>query len=91
MNVAPITADQGARRTIISIDAMGGDRGPAAVVAGIARSAAKNDQISFLLHGPKDTLRPLVTKLKLSDRVEIRNADGVVQMDDKPSHVMRNG
>jgi glycerol-3-phosphate acyltransferase PlsX len=91
MNGAPITADQGARRTIISIDAMGGDRGPAAVVAGIARSAAKNDQISFLLHGPEQTLRPLVVKWKLVDRVEIRNAEGVVQMDDKPSHVMRNG
>ena len=64
MNGAPITADQGARRTIISIDAMGGDRGPATVVAGISRSAKENPDIAFLLHGPKDELEKLVASIK---------------------------
>lgn len=82
----------GAGRTIISIDAMGGDRGPAAVVAGISRSAKKNPNIGFILHGPRDELAKLVSKRRhLNDRCEIRDAVGVVTMEDKPSHVMRHG
>ncbi|PTW47049.1 phosphate acyltransferase PlsX [Rhodovulum kholense] len=81
-----------APRTVISVDAMGGDRGPAAVVAGIALSAAKNPDIRFILHGQRDELEKLVARRKpLRGRVEIRHADGVVTMDAKPSHVMRHG
>lgn len=79
-------------RTVISVDAMGGDRGPAAVVAGIARSAAKNPDIRFILHGPEDKLTKLVARRRsLTGRCEIRHADGIVTMDEKPSHVMRRG
>lgn len=79
-------------RTVISVDAMGGDRGPAAVVAGIARSADKNPEIRFILHGPEAALARLVAKRKvLAGRCDIRNAEGVVTMDDKPSQVMRHG
>ncbi|WP_371224444.1 phosphate acyltransferase PlsX [Roseovarius sp. 2305UL8-3] len=82
----------GAGRTIISVDAMGGDEGPATVVAGISRSAHKNPDIGFILHGPKDELEKLVAKRKnLADCCEIRDATEVVTMEDKPSHVMRNG
>jgi phosphate acyltransferase len=81
-----------AGRTIISVDAMGGDLGPAAVVAGIALSAKINPDIAFILHGPRDELARLVAKRKhLTGRCEIRDAQGVVAMTDKPSHVMRNG
>ena len=45
-----------AQRTVISVDAMGGDQGPAIVVAGCAESAAKNPDISFVLHGPAEGL-----------------------------------
>ncbi|WP_371060331.1 phosphate acyltransferase PlsX [Rhodosalinus sp. 5P4] len=81
----------GASSTVISVDAMGGDRGPAAVVAGLARSATKNPDIRFILHGPKDELERLVAKRRLSDICEIRDARGVVRMQDKPSQVMRQG
>lgn len=82
----------GAGRTIISIDAMGGDSGPATVVAGILRSAKENPNIGFILHGPKDQLEKLITKRKLlADRIEIRDAPDVVSMEDKPSQVLRNG
>ncbi|MCV6824235.1 MULTISPECIES: phosphate acyltransferase PlsX [Halocynthiibacter] len=81
----------GAARTIISIDAMGGDQGPAAVVAGIARSAAKNSEIGFIVHGDKPVLEKLIRKRKLQDVCEIRHCDDVVTMDDKPSNVLRNG
>lgn len=80
-----------AKPVTISIDAMGGDRGPQAVVAGMARSAQKNRKIAFILHGPKDVLQPLVEKRRLTDRCEIRDVPGVVEMSDKPSHIMRRG
>ena len=78
-------------RICISIDAMGGDRGPAAVVAGMSKSAEKNPRIAFIVHGRKSELEPLIAKSGLSDRCEIRDAEDVVTMDAKPSHVMRNG
>ena len=85
-------AAPGAKRTIISVDAMGGDQGPAAVVAGLASSASKNPDIGFILHGPKAELDRLVAKRRvLSDRCEVRDAESVVTMDAKPSHVMRHG
>jgi glycerol-3-phosphate acyltransferase PlsX len=82
----------GAPRTIVSVDAMGGDLGPAAVVAGLALSAAQNKDVKFLLHGPEEELNRLIARKRgLIGRVEVRNADGVITMEDKPSHAMRNG
>ncbi len=78
-------------RTIISVDAMGGDLGPTAVVAGLAKSAQKNPDIGFILHGPKAELEPLVARRKLSDRCIIRDAEDVVRMDEKPAQVLRHG
>ncbi len=81
-----------AGRTLISIDAMGGDQGPAAVVAGMAKSARANPDISFILHGPEATLKPLLAKRpELKNRCEIRNANDIVTMEDKPSQVVRTG
>ena len=76
----------------MSVEAMGGDLGPAAVVAGIDKSAHKNPDIGFILHGPKSVLEPLVAKRKiLSGICTIRDAADVVSMDDKPSQVIRSG
>jgi len=81
-----------AARFVISVDAMGGDEGPAAVVAGMALSARKNPRIGFILHGPEDTLASLVAKRReLADRVTIRDAPEVVSMTDKPAQVARQG
>ncbi|WP_420010538.1 phosphate acyltransferase PlsX [Tateyamaria sp.] len=77
---------------ILSVDAMGGDSGPASVVSGCSISAKKNPKLGFILHGPKDELERLVARRKnLINRVEIRDAADVVTMQDKPSHVVRNG
>ena len=78
--------------TILSIDAMGSDHGPAAVIAGMARSAAKNAALRFIVHGDRPELERLIERRRdLADRCEIRHADGVVTMHDKPSQVLRNG
>jgi glycerol-3-phosphate acyltransferase PlsX len=76
---------------VISVDAMGGDLGPASVVAGMAKSAQKNPEIRFIVHGPRDELEQLVARRKLTKICEVRDASEVVTMDAKPSYVMRNG
>ncbi|MDA8585772.1 phosphate acyltransferase PlsX [Rhodobacteraceae bacterium] len=78
-------------RLTISVDAMGGDMGPIAVVSGIGIAASENPDVKFLVFGPASELKPLVAKRKLTDRCEIRDVSKVVRMEDKPSHVMRHG
>ncbi len=85
-------ATDGPRRIVISVDAMGGDRGPAAVVAGLSLSAAAHPDVDFILHGNDAELTRLVDReAPLKGRVTVRHADRVVSMQDKPSHVMRHG
>lgn len=77
---------------VLSIDAMGGDLGPEAVVSGMSRSAKANHDIRFLVHGPEARLKKLIERKKpLTGRCEIRDAPDVVSMQDKPSQVMRQG
>lgn len=77
---------------VISVDAMGGDRGPSTVVAGIAESAEKNPDIRFIVHGPRAELERLISRRDgLAARCDIRDAAGVVTMEDKPSQVLRKG
>ncbi|WP_430466088.1 phosphate acyltransferase PlsX [Tabrizicola sp.] len=79
-------------KTVISVDAMGSDRGPAAVVAGLVISAAELPDAFFILHGDEAALAPLLARAPtLAGRVDLRHAERVVTMDDKPSHVMRHG
>lgn len=86
----PATASAG--RVVISVDAMGGDRGPAAVVAGLGICARSTPGAHFLLHGDEASLAPLVAREEgLAGRVTLRHAERVVTMHDKPSQVMRHG
>jgi phosphate acyltransferase len=89
----PATGDlQGGARTVISVDAMGGDRGPAVVVAGLSKSAAQFPDVDFLLHGNESELRTYLARhADLNGRVRIVHAERVVTMSDKPSQVMRHG
>lgn len=89
--VAPQAAAGNGGAVVISVDAMGGDRGPAAVVAGIEKSADKNPEIRFIVHGPEAELRRLIGKRReIAARCDIRDAPGVVTMHDKPSQVIRS-
>jgi glycerol-3-phosphate acyltransferase PlsX len=89
---APTDHTSAKARTLISVDAMGGDQGPAAVVAGCFLSAKLNPDIAFILHGPEAELKALVVKHPLLDsRTSIRDATGVITMEDKPSQVVRTG
>lgn len=79
-------------RFVVSVDAMGGDKGPATVVAGLVISAARHLDADFIVHGDSAILAPLLAKhSSLTNRVTLRHADRAVQMTDKPSAVMRSG
>ena len=81
-----------APKITVSVDAMGGDAGPAEAVAGCLLSIQKNPRLGLVLHGDAAVLAPLVNRHEaLKDRASITHADGVVTMDEKPSHVMRHG
>lgn len=77
---------------VVSVDAMGGDEGPAPVIAGMAKAAAKNANLQFIVHGDEKAIAALVQRRRdLKERCTIRHAEDVVTMDAKPSHAMRNG
>ncbi|MXU65500.1 phosphate acyltransferase PlsX [Oceanomicrobium pacificus] len=82
----------GDRSVVISIDAMGGDKGVAAVIGGMQKSAQKNDAIRFLVHGDEEQIGPLLKKRPaLAARTEIRHTTRVIAMDEKPSRALRSG
>ncbi|TNC71425.1 phosphate acyltransferase PlsX [Rubellimicrobium roseum] len=74
---------------VLSLDAMGGDKGPQVVVEGLGRFLGKQPDARVLLHGPEAVLRPLVAPF--GERVRVVHAPDSVAMTDKPSQVMRNG
>lgn len=77
---------------VLSIDAMGGDLGPEAVISGLALAVKKIPAIRFIVHGDKPTLDALIAKRRgLSDHCTVRHADDIVAMTDKPSQVLRTG
>ena len=76
---------------VISIDAMGGDRGVADVLKGMGKSLKKNSRLRYILHGDAGVLERAIHKgSRLAERTEVRHAAGVVAMDEKPSRALRN-
>ncbi len=76
---------------VLSIDAMGGDRGVASVITGMAMSLEKNPRLRYIVHGDGETLEAALRRQSaLAARTEVRHAAAVVAMDDKPSKVLRN-
>jgi glycerol-3-phosphate acyltransferase PlsX len=80
------------RALTVSIDAMGGEAGPGAVVSALLKTVQRHSDVQFILHGDEAQLKPLLARQpKLKDRATIRHAPGRVSMEDKPSHVLRRG
>jgi glycerol-3-phosphate acyltransferase PlsX len=65
----------------VAVDAMGGDRAPEEIVAGAV--AAASESVEPVLFGRSELLEPLAQGL------EIVHADGIVEMDEKPSDAAR--
>src|SRR4051812_14552113 len=76
----------------ISLDAMGGDHGPAVVVPGAALALERHPGLRFLMFGDEAAIRPLLAATPaLKDAVELRHTDIAVRMEDKPSQAVRAG
>lgn len=76
---------------VISIDAMGGDNGPEAIVKGLARAAKSHEDLAFIIHGDSEQLTRLLRKSRVFDRCEVVHCAETVAMDDKPSMILRHG
>ena len=77
---------------IISVDAMGGDRGPAAIIPALDAVVRIDPAIRFLVHG---NAAEIDDRLKAFPRAaaccESRAAETVIAADAKPAHAMRRG
>ncbi len=79
-------------RTVISIDAMGGDRGPAPILLGMDRALSQNPRLHFLVHGDESQIDKLLARRHHLRRCcEVRHAAQVVSMSEKPSRALRDG
>ena len=90
---APSRRPGGNGDIVISIDAMSGDRGVADVVRGMAMSLEKNPRLRYIAARRRRACwtGAIAKATPLAARTEIRHADGVVAMDEKPSRALRNG
>ena len=77
----------------ISIDAMGGDHGPAVTIPAMAHAAGKmGEGLRFLAHGDAAVIEPELARLPhLAGRGEVRHTDKVVASEEKPATALRRG
>lgn len=74
----------------IAIDAMGGDLGPAVMLAGADRAFERRKDLRFLLFGDKDRIAiELEACPALRDVTEIVHCDDMIAATDKPSQALR--
>jgi len=76
----------------IAVDAMGGDLGPAEVVAAVKLAFAHSTALNpITLVGDEAVLQPLLASagLQRSERLSIHHASEVVTMDDKPLNALK--
>ena len=76
----------------IALDAMGGDFGPAATIAGAALALRRHPDTFFLLFGDGTAISAeLAAFPALAERSEVRHAAVSIRMDEKPSVALRQG
>lgn len=74
----------------IAIDAMGGDGGPAVMIAGAAQARAKYPQLHFRLFGDEIAIRAELAKHgALAGHAEVVHAPETISGEDKPSQAIR--
>ena len=76
---------------VISVDAMGGDHGPSVVIPAVARALGDlPGHVRFLLHGDQAAIGAELARCKgVGARTEVRHADRVIGMDEKPAQALR--
>jgi glycerol-3-phosphate acyltransferase PlsX len=79
------------QRVRIALDAMGGDHGPAVVLAGAELALERDPGLEFVLYGNESIIAPLLTRHPALRAARLIHTDVAVKMDDKPSQALRNG
>jgi phosphate acyltransferase len=81
-----------AEKLVISIDGMGGDHAPEAIVDGIEIAAGRLPGVQFLLHGPSERMAALLAaRPAASAAASVHGAEGHIGMDVKPAQALRQG
>ncbi len=81
-----------AERLTIALDAMGGDKAPAMVVAGADLARKHHPDIDFLMFGDRDKVEPLLERRpKLAEICRIEHTAEVIANDAKPTVALRTG
>jgi glycerol-3-phosphate acyltransferase PlsX len=76
----------------IALDAMGGDHGPAVIVAGADLALKRYPDTAFVLFGDSALVAPLLdARPALKSASRLVHTDIAVRMDDKPSQALRYG
>lgn len=76
----------------ISIDAMGGDEGPAMVIPGLDILLQRQPDVRFLLFGEQDKIESaLVDYKRVAEASTIIHCEVTIAMDEKPSQALRSG
>jgi glycerol-3-phosphate acyltransferase PlsX len=76
----------------ISLDAMGGDSGPAVVIGGAEIAIDRRPDLRFVIFGEQAAVRPVLdAHPRVRSVSELHHCDVTVQMDDKPSQALRKG
>src|SRR6476661_9338647 len=90
MREASAGSDPGSRavKPVIALDAMGGDRAPAEIVAGGVRAAAELD-VDILLVGQPDAIASHLPDGVAPAGVEVLAASEVIAMDEEPAAAVR--
>ncbi len=81
-----MTVDEAPR---IAIDAMGGDGGPATIVAGVALARQRDPSLRFTLFGDDAALRAELRRHPGMVDSDVVHCDDVITGDDKPSQAIR--
>ncbi len=82
------------KSVVISIDAMGGDKGPPLVVAGLALALERlaGQDVRFLLHGDEGAISPELAKYPAVAAVsEVRHTALKIASDEKAATALRRG
>jgi glycerol-3-phosphate acyltransferase PlsX len=74
----------------IAVDAMGGDRAPTVVLKGAEIALQRFPDVTFLLFGAEDRVRPLLSRLpQLAKAAQLHHTSEMVPADAKPSLALR--
>lgn len=77
-------------RTIVALDAMGGDNAPKEMIKGAVQALEKTDAVQVLLVGKEDVIRAELAQYKYDKaRIEVVNATEVIETAEPPVNAIR--